>query len=256
MKKTKNENEYYDFSDSVAITTSEALLDFLTLSDGGEFTDFENLADLFEADETITPEALCPFLKDVDMSTLARITKEYFDEIMPAIPDAATEIYTVFEDIKRVISGMAANAFEDHDIVLLANEMLKFKNWYTLEDTCACISEKTGVTEYASIRDALVLRRLEKMGHDEYSYDFDAIPEYEMESYTMSFADIIRQEEGYADYGSDRDAAADNYESDDVRYSNDGTYDDYRGKVFGSIEELGDGFVYDDGFRDDSDDEF
>ena len=44
------------------------------------------------------------------------------------------------------------------------------------------------------LRDALTLLRLEKLGEEEYSYDFSECLDYELEDYIMSFADLARAE--------------------------------------------------------------
>ncbi len=45
------------------------------------------------------------------------------------------------------------------------------------------------------LRDALTLVRLEKLGEEEYSYDFTESLDYELEDYIMSFADLARVDE-------------------------------------------------------------
>ena len=48
---------------------------------------------------------------------------------------------------------------------------------------------------YLAIRDALVNARLEKLGTEEYAYDFSEALDYELEEFIMTYADLAGAED-------------------------------------------------------------
>ena len=46
------------------------------------------------------------------------------------------------------------------------------------------------------LRDAITASRLEKLGGEQYRYDFESPLDYPTDSYTMSFADLVANENG------------------------------------------------------------
>ena len=176
----------------------EALLDYLELSDASEFEYFENLADLVEADMEIEPELIYKLLEEADMEIFAELTENYFEDLLQAVPEDAMELYTLLDSVKMALMGMAKNLEEEKDLVLLSDEFSRFRNWYSLESQVWVqeLSESSRTESCLSLRDALTLSRMEALGGEKYEYCFDEVLKFEMDQYTMSFADLMQEEAG------------------------------------------------------------
>ena len=189
------------------------LLDFLDLENPEEFQYFENLADLFECDEEISHAVLYELFNKTNMTVLSELFGNYFDELLENIPDDSIDLYTLVNMIKTAILGMSAAIVEDHDLVLLVDELYRFRNWYSFDSIAVCKNRSTGAEQDMSLRDALVLFRLEKLNEGKYTYDFDGCLDYPMEEYMMSFTDIVAAEA--LEEETEKDELADGYVYDD-----------------------------------------
>ncbi len=173
------------------------LLEYLELEDPCEFEFFENLADLVEADMEITSEAVYPILEAIDMELFSELLNNYFDDILNSIPEDALELYTLLDSVKMALIGMAKNLDEENDLVLLTDEFCRFRNWYSLDSMVWVTelekkdSQETGIP----LRDALTLVRMEQLGGEKYEYSFDDVLDFEMDQYTMTFADLVNGSE-------------------------------------------------------------
>lgn len=176
--------------------TLDELLEYLELEAAEEFEYFENLADLMEMDEEIPPEALYMLFQQIDMDTFCRLLEDYFEDMLGAVPDDAVELYTLLDTVKMALAGMAGHIEEEKDTVYLADEFYRFRRWFALEPG-ALVSEIGGGRDSErelSVRDALTLHRLERLGGTKYDYVFDRLSEFEMDQYTVSFADLAAEE--------------------------------------------------------------
>ena len=52
------------------------------------------------------------------------------------------------------------------------------------------------------LRDAITASRMEKLGGEQYRYDFESALDYPLDSYTMSFADLVATENQDANDGT------------------------------------------------------
>ncbi|MEA4922643.1 MAG: hypothetical protein VB031_04660 [Eubacteriaceae bacterium] len=172
----------------------QELLEMLELDEPEEFEYFENFADLIECDEDIPEETLYLLFSQTEPETIADIINSYFDELQEAVPDEGVDIYTLLESIKMALIGLMRSGDEDNAMVHFAEELAKFKNWYSFESAVTCRNLSTDEEKVLSLRDALTLARLEKMNDEEYSYDFTDCLDYELEDYIMGFADMAQNE--------------------------------------------------------------
>jgi hypothetical protein len=170
------------------------LLEMLELDEPEDFEYFENFADLVECDEDITEDALYELFSQVDADTAAEIIGSYFDEIMDNVPDEATDIYMLLENIKRALAGLILAGDED-SIVRFAEELAKFRNWYSFDSEVTCQNVTEDTEEVLSLRDALTLARLDNLDEDEYSFEFDDCLDYELDDYGMSFNELAEAED-------------------------------------------------------------
>lgn len=178
----------------------EELLEYLQLEEAEEFMYFENLADLLEADFEIEPEAMYQLLSRVDMKNLSQLLNDYFEDILNFVPDHAMELYTMLDTVKLALMGMAAHIEEERDLVYLSDEMHRFHNWFVMEEGIQAIEQSdTGSRQDVSVRDAIALSRMENLGGEKYDFYVEDIPDFTMDQYTVSFADLAaeKQEEDY-----------------------------------------------------------
>ena len=183
----------------------EALLDYLELEDASEFEYFENLADLVEADMEIEPELIYKLLEAVDLKIFAELVETYFEDVLNAVPEEAMELYTLLDSLKMALMGMARNIEEEKDLVLLSDEFSRFRSWYSV-DSKVWVRDLSGSARSencVALRDALTLARMEALGGEKYEYYFDEALNFELDQYTMSFADLIQKETAE---GAGRDA--------------------------------------------------
>lgn len=175
----------------------EDLYELLDLETGSDFQYFENVAELFETDEEIDVDLISELLEDIEMDTLAKLLKEYFEQAESGIPDSEIEFYTLFEQISRSLIGMAESCSNEEDelelhdrILQLAEKIDDFRNWYTLSDRVECVEVGSDEAELLPVRDALAMSREERLGGKSYRMDFQDALDYELDEYVMSFADI------------------------------------------------------------------
>ena len=175
----------------------EALYDLLDMESGEDFQYFENMAELLESDEDIDEDVLYELLEDIDLEAFAELAENYFDQLEEAVSDEETEFYTLVENIKRIISGLAVDASAEDDsssrsdmLVRLASEIVKFRSWYNETENVECENTDTGDTQMLPVRDALILDRAEKLGGPAYQLNFDRAAEYDLDDYVMTFTDM------------------------------------------------------------------
>lgn len=166
------------------------LLKLLDLEAPEEFEYFENFADLVESDDEIPEETIYMLFSRVNRSAVVDIILHYFEEIMESMPDDSTDMYTLLENIKRALIGLLKSRGEEDCIVYFAQELYKFKQWYTNDSVVECSRLDGSEKKELHLIDALVLARVEQLESDEYRYDFSQCLEYELEDYVMDLADI------------------------------------------------------------------
>lgn len=185
----------------------EKLLELLELEDPSEFAFFENLADLMETDMVIEPEVMYQLLKAVDMEVMGELIEGYFSEIIDALPEDALELYTLLDTVKLAFMGMSRHLEEERDLVSFADELSRFRNWYSLHSTVwvkGIVEEDKGGKEM-SLRDALTLVRMERLGGEKFDYVFDEALDFEMDQYTVSFADLAQESGVWQDQKQEED---------------------------------------------------
>lgn len=169
----------------------EELLEYLDLEDAGEFEYFEAMADLLEAEKEIEAEAMYQLFDGADKEMTAQLLEDYFEDILEGLPENAGEIFSLLHQIKLSLVGMVTNLEEEGDLRKFTDEFYRFKNWYAEESEVELIPDAGGAPEYHNLRDAIASARMEKLGGEQYRYDFEAALDYPLDSYVMSFADLI-----------------------------------------------------------------
>ena len=77
----------------------------------------------------------------------------------------------------------------------LADEMERFRRWYSIESRAFLTNLGTADEEEMTLRDALVCARLEALEGTKYQYDFSECSDYELDEYIVSFGDMLAAED-------------------------------------------------------------
>ena len=152
------------------------------------------MADLVECEENIEQEALYELFYRSDKATLSRLIDEYFEEVTNGLPDDSDGIYSLLDQIRLCLIGLISNAESESDIRRFTDEFYRFREWYVYDSEVDVYSADGGMEECLCLRDAITNARAEKVGGEECRFDFSKSLDYEIDSYTMSFADLITKE--------------------------------------------------------------
>ena len=207
--------------------TKKELYELLDIDVPSDFQYFENLAALLECEDEIDDQILAQLLEGIDKKTLSELIHNYFEEMTDFLPGDAAEAYGVLERIKFSLMGLARNCEEEDLLANLAEEMERFRRWYSMESRVYCTSVLTGAEEVLPVRDAVTLARSENLTKEKYEYDYSECLDYKLEEYIMSLADLVvaeMEEEATAAYEeAERDdygmSSGYDYNPDDRYYS-------------------------------------
>lgn len=170
------------------------LLEYLELEDATEFEYFEAMADLIESEEYIEQEAMYQLFDGADNTMIEELLQDYFEDVMDGLPDNSGEIFSLMHQIKISLIGMISNAEDDSDMRRFTDEFYRFQTWYSHESEVELQPEDGCALIYSNVRDAITTSRLEKLGGDKYRYDFENALDYQLDSYTVSFSDLMEAE--------------------------------------------------------------
>lgn len=180
----------------------DELLEFLGLEEAAEFEYFENFADLVEGQKAISVGALYKLLKGIAEDVMPEVIDGYFNEALEACPDTEIEIYTLLELIKRALTGLSENIEDDKDLGFFADEILRFKEWFTNDSIVIVKDKKTKEEKQVTVMESLVISRLEKIEETEYDYDFSLALDYTIDENIMTYSlgadeDLDNEDEDY-----------------------------------------------------------
>ncbi|MDO4545040.1 MAG: hypothetical protein Q4C25_02690 [Bacillota bacterium] len=173
----------------------EELLAYLDLDEASQFEYFECMADLLESEDDIEFDAIYTLFDGADKQMIGDLLEEYFEDILGGLPENAGEIFSLLHQIQMSLAGMLTSLEEEGDLRKFTEEFYRFKNWYAQESEVELTPDDGGQPIYHNVRDAITAARLEKLGGEKYRYDFEPALTYELDSYTMSFADLIAAEQ-------------------------------------------------------------
>lgn len=179
------------------------LLEYLDLESAAEFEYFEAMADLVESDEYIEQEAVFALFEGADETMIAELLEDYFEDILEGLPEDSGEIYSLLHQIKMSLIGLAQNRGcgmdAESDLRRLVDEFCRFRTWYCEESDVELSPDAGGPSIHQCLRDAITTSRMQRLGGDSYRYSFEEALDYELDSYTMSFAELAAAEDGYND---------------------------------------------------------
>ena len=171
--------------------TKQEFYDLLDIETAEDFKYVENVAQYFECEDEIEFAHLAELIEELDKDETAGLIDDYFEEIMDFIPENESEVYSLFQNIRRSLTGIIKNYDELSTAAKAAEELERFRRWYSLDST-VYLSDMKGLGEKdETLRDALFERRMEALGGDKYFYDFTEAMDYPLEEYVMSFGDMM-----------------------------------------------------------------
>lgn len=163
------------------------LFEIIDIDSAEDFEYFDNFAALMETDEYIPNEVLFQLFSETKPDVLSELADNYFEDIAAGVPDEEAELFTLLDNIRRVLKGYAENTDDERSMVLFADEVARFRDWYNFDTDVSCRSRKDGSTLTVPVKEALVLCRIEKLKADEYVYDFSECLDYPLDEYVVSF---------------------------------------------------------------------
>jgi len=183
----------------------EDFYELLDIDYPAEFQYFENLAAFLECDEELEYEDIAELFQGVDKDTLAQLVDNYFEELTDFVPGSETGVYGILDNVRRALMGMARNCDDDTMETKLADELERFRRWYSIDSRVYLTNLGTMDEQEFTLRDALVNARIEKLDGDKFQYDFSECENYVLDEYIVSFGDMIaaNEAEEMADTGEE-----------------------------------------------------
>lgn len=170
------------------------LLEYLDLEDASQFEYFEAMADLIESEEYIEQEAMYQLFDGADNTMIEELLQDYFEDVLEGLPESSGEIFSLLHQIKLSLIGMISHAEDDSDLRRFTDEFYRFQTWYSHESEVLLQPVDGGQPLYNNVRDAITASRMERLGGEKYDYDFENSLDFQPDSYTMSFAELMEAE--------------------------------------------------------------
>lgn len=172
--------------------TKEELYELLDIETAEDFKYVENVAQYLECEDEIEFRDMAELIRDLDKDEAAGLFDDYFDEIMDFIPEAETEVYSLFTNIRRSLTGLLKNADEVSTEAKITEELERFRRWYSMDSRVYLSSSDLNGEKEETLRDAIFDKRMESLGGDKYFYDFTEAMDYPLEEYVMTFGDMMK----------------------------------------------------------------
>lgn len=171
--------------------TKEELYELVDIDSGDEFTYFENLSALLEADEKIESDVIYALFSEVDLHTLAELFESYFYDIMESMPEDL-DVYNLLEAEKRNLVAMAEASGREEEGALrkLSEEIERFHDFFSSELNCEITRQNDGKISMTSLRDAIYEHRAGKLHNELLHFDISKAADYVIEEYIMSIGDL------------------------------------------------------------------
>jgi len=141
---------------------------------------FEDLAELIETEDEVSFEDIYEALGEGTSEDTGEIIENYMEEILKSIPDEDQELYLLIENIKTGMLFLCENLEEDSTKSELAEEIEKFRKWYTIDMNTLVDGQLTTVI------DAIATERANKITGDISKYYFTGALNYELKDFNFS----------------------------------------------------------------------
>ncbi len=171
------------------------LLKRLEIDSPKEFVHMEDLAEILEGEEPVEEGCLYRLFSQADGDAVFSVIQDYFEDLFVGIPEDSSDLYLLLEQIKSMLLGLWQQRNQEENLRDFVSEIVRFQQWYTLENQVICQNTKSGKEEKYSLLHALMVFRLESLGGPKYHYDFQACLDYPIEEYAVRFIDLALQEQ-------------------------------------------------------------
>ena len=141
---------------------------------------FEDLAELIESEDEIEYEDFFEALEGTLSEDMGEILENYMEEILNSLPDEEQELYMLLENIKTGMLFLCENLEDDSTRSQLAEELSRFKTWYTDELNTYLDGSKT------TLIDAIATVRGNKITGEKSAVDFTGALDYELKDFNFS----------------------------------------------------------------------
>ncbi len=175
----------------------DELLIYLDIDSPEELTYFEMMADLIESEEAIEQEAIYRLVRGADKAEVSGLLDEYFEEITNALPDDSDEMFSLLDRIRLLLTGLIDNAEDDSDFRRFTHEFNRFRTWYSYDSQVEVLPDDEGCepADCLCVRDAITTARVDRINDDSHRYNYEDALNYEIDSYTMSFVELLAAED-------------------------------------------------------------
>lgn len=182
----------------------EEILTELNLEEGESISYFDQFAALMETSLDIDYDTFAEIVEMMDPSDLPDMIRAFFEDIIRGVPDDDTDLYRAMEDRKEVLTELS-NHVNDRGAGFFTDELYSFYEWFNRTETVICTPEDGGDAVMLSPCDAMMLYREEKLSGNGYDYDFsDSMPR-EIDEYTLSMLQELKDDYTMGDYDDDDD---------------------------------------------------
>jgi len=147
---------------------------------------FEDLAELIEEEREESFEDFLKRLDELDPEDSSEIIENYMDEIQNALPDEEQGIYMLIENIKTGLIFLSQNLEDYRTRVKFAEELYRFREWYHDPKLIRIDGRE------ASVFDAVINERADKLLNGKSVYDFEKALDYELHDFEMSIGSFDR----------------------------------------------------------------
>ncbi len=172
----------------------QELYDFLDIETPEDFRFVENVSQYLESEEEIETEDLREIFAALNGREISKLMEEYFEEIMESVPDGETEAYELLSNILRSLTGLMKSGYSENVGPDAVDEMERFRRWYSM-DSHVYITDDRGAEHDVTVRDALFLIRMEKLGEPSYRYDFTEACDYPLDDYVVNLMELAEMDE-------------------------------------------------------------
>ena len=136
---------------------------------------FEQFADLIEMPEELEFDLFYIALSELDAETAGELTENYFEDLINAVPDEENELVSLLDSMEQNLLSIAENIENDDNRRSFAQQLYRFRNWYTKTGGAAA----DGVP--MSVLEAVFAAREGKLTGEDHSFDFTKALDYKLD---------------------------------------------------------------------------
>lgn len=169
--------------------TFKELLKLLEIESLSEFEYFEQFSAFFEYDDEIEFSLFSMLFSEIEGHLLSEITDNYFEDILSGIPNDSILLYSLMQIIRHGLCDLAKEDEGSKERAIFIEELFNFRQWFLFDSKVNCLDRLNDQIIELSLFNALILYRSEKLGEDNYDYDFSNCLDYKTENLIMEGTD-------------------------------------------------------------------